>query len=49
MLRALVADKRVRPADDMISQLIEAEVDDGERGTVRMSHEEVAVFSGLLA
>jgi cytochrome P450 len=49
MLRALVADKRVRPADDMISQLIAAEVDDGEGGTVRMSDEEVAIFSGLLA
>ncbi len=49
MLLALVADKRVRPADDMVSRLIEAEVDDGEGGTVRMSDEEVAVFSGLLA
>jgi cytochrome P450 len=49
MLRTLVAKKRARPADDMISQLIGAEVDDGEGGTVRMSDEEVAVFAGLLA
>ena len=49
MLRALVAEKRARPADDMISQLADAEVDDGEGGTVRMSDEEVAIFAGLLA
>lgn len=49
MLMALVKEKRARPSDDMISQLIEAEVDDGEGRTSRMTDEEVAVFSGLLA
>jgi cytochrome P450 len=49
MLMGVIAEKRQRPADDMITHLIESEVDDGEGGTFRMSDEEVAGFASLLA
>lgn len=45
----LIKDKRQHPADDMINQLIEAEVEgvDGERN--RLTDEEIAGFATLLA
>jgi cytochrome P450 len=49
MLMGVIAEKRKRPADDMITHLIESEVEDGEGGTFRMSDEEVAGFASLLA
>ena len=48
MLMGLVAEKRLRPADDMMSLLLEATVED-DGGASVMTDEEVAVFSGLLA
>jgi cytochrome P450 len=49
MLMGLVADKRARPADDMISALVRAEVEGDDGARARMSDEEAAVFAGLLA
>jgi cytochrome P450 len=49
MLLALIAEKRQRPADDMITHLIQSEVEDGEGGTFRMDDEEIAGFASLLA
>jgi cytochrome P450 len=44
----LVADRRMHPRDDMISVLIEGEVDDGE-GTRRLTEFEIVMFVILLA
>ncbi|MGH9080141.1 MAG: cytochrome P450 [Acidimicrobiales bacterium] len=44
----LAADKRRRPADDMIGRLIAAEVDRGDGGTTRLSDDEIAAFAALL-
>jgi cytochrome P450 len=49
MLMGLVTDKRARPADDMMSLLLAATVEDDDGAEARMTDEEVAVFSGLLA
>jgi cytochrome P450 len=49
MLLSLVAHKRQHPGDDMITQLIESEVDDGEGGTFLMTDDEIAGFASLLA
>lgn len=44
----LVADKRKHPGDDMITRLIEAEVDRGDGGVTRLDDEEIAGFATLL-
>ncbi|MGB7050127.1 MAG: cytochrome P450 [Acidimicrobiales bacterium] len=44
----LVADKRVHPADDMISRLVGAEVDRGGGVPTRLDDEEIAGFAALL-
>jgi cytochrome P450 len=44
----LVADKRVHPADDMISRLVIAEVDRGGGEPTRLDDEEIAGFAALL-
>ena len=44
----LVQDKRRNPADDMISHLLAAEIEDGEGGTTRLTDQEVADFSFIL-
>jgi cytochrome P450 len=44
----LVQFKRQHPADDTISHLIEAEMDDGEGGTTRLTDQEVADFAWVL-
>jgi cytochrome P450 len=44
----LTAKKRQAPADDMLSGLIAAEVDDGEGGTTRLDDVEIAGFATLL-
>ena len=44
----LTAKKRRHPADDMLSGLIAAEVDDGEGGTTRLDDVEIAGFATLL-
>jgi len=49
MLLGLVAGKRARPADDMISRLLQAEIEGDDGASVRLSDEEAAVFAGLLA
>jgi len=49
MLLGLVADKRARPADDMITRLLQAEIEGDDGASVRLSDEEAAVFAGLLA
>ena len=49
MLLGLVADKRARPADDMISRLLQAEIEGDDGASARLSDEEAAVFAGLLA
>ena len=47
--RALVAEKRACPADDMISRLIDAEVDRGDgQGITRLTDFEITGFLGLL-
>ena len=45
---AMVAERRQRPGDDLISVLIEGEVDDGER-TRRLTEDEIVLFVLLLA
>lgn len=45
----LIKDKRRNPGDDMIDQLIAAEVEDEDGTTHRLTDEEVAGFSTLLA
>jgi cytochrome P450 len=45
----LVQERRKRPADDMITRLIEAEVDRGDEGTSRLEDDEIAGFLSLLA
>ena len=49
MLLRLVAEKRAHPADDMISRLLQAEIEGDDGAPVRLSDEEAAVFAGLLA
>jgi len=49
MLLRLVAEKRAHPADDMISRLLQAEIEGDDGASVRLSDEEAAVFAGLLA
>jgi cytochrome P450 len=44
----LIADKRHHPADDMISRLIEVEVDRGDGVTTRLDDDEIAGFATLL-
>jgi cytochrome P450 len=44
----LVADKRNHPGDDMISRLIEVEVDRGDGVTTRLDDDEIAGFATLL-
>ncbi len=44
----LVADKRVHPGDDMITRLIEVEVDRGDGERTRLDDGEIAGFMGLL-
>ncbi len=44
----LVADKRRHPGDDMISRLIEVEVDRGDGDTTRLDDDEIAGFATLL-
>lgn len=44
----LIADKRRHPADDMISRLIEVEVDRGNGDVTRLDDGEIAGFAGLL-
>jgi len=44
----LVADKRKHPGDDMISRLIEVEVDRGDGETTRLDDDEIAGFATLL-
>jgi cytochrome P450 len=44
----LVADKRIRPGDDMISRLTEVEVDRGDGTTTRLDNDEIAGFATLL-
>jgi cytochrome P450 len=47
--KALVAEKRAHGADDMISQLIDAEVDRGDgQGTTQLTDFEITGFLGLL-
>jgi cytochrome P450 len=47
--QALVAEKRARRADDMISQLIDAEVDRGDgQGSTQLTDFEITGFLGLL-
>ena len=48
-MRALVADKRTRPADDMVSHLIEAEVEREDGSVERLDDGEVGRFIALLA
>jgi cytochrome P450 len=45
----LVQERRSRPADDMITRLIEAEVDRGDGSTTRLDDEEITGFLSLLA
>jgi len=45
----LVHDHRLHPADDMITQLIEAEVDRGDGVTTQLQDDEIAGFLSLLA
>lgn len=45
----LIKEKRRRPGEDMIDQLIAAEVEDEDGATHRLTDEEVAGFSTLLA
>jgi cytochrome P450 len=45
----LIKDKRAHPSDDMIGQLIEAEVQTEDGSTHRLSDEEIAGFATLLA
>ncbi|HEX3567904.1 MAG TPA: cytochrome P450, partial [Acidimicrobiales bacterium] len=45
----LVQERRKHPADDMITRLIEAEVDRGDEGTSRLEDGEIAGFLSLLA
>jgi cytochrome P450 len=40
--------KRARPADDMISDLVRCEVDDGEGGTTHLDDIEIAGFAALI-
>jgi cytochrome P450 len=44
----LVQDKRRNPAGDMISHLLDAEIEDGDGGTTRLTDQEVADFSFIL-
>ena len=44
----LVADKRTHPGDDMISRLVEVEVDRGDGVTTRLDDDEIAGFATLL-
>ncbi|HXW39409.1 MAG TPA: cytochrome P450 [Acidimicrobiales bacterium] len=44
----LVVDKRAHPGDDMISRLVEAEVDRGDGDAIRLDDEEIAGFASLL-
>jgi cytochrome P450 len=44
----LVADKRAHSSDDMISRLVEAEVDRGDGVRTRLTDAEIAGFAGLL-
>jgi cytochrome P450 len=46
---AMVADRRKRPGDDMITVLLEGEIDDGAGGTRRLSEFELVAFVLLLA
>jgi cytochrome P450 len=45
----LVQERRKHPADDMITRLIQAEVDRGDEGTSRLEDDEIAGFLSLLA
>jgi cytochrome P450 len=45
---ALAQAKRVEPTDDMISDLVACEVDDGNGGTTRLDDVEIAGFAALL-
>ena len=40
--------KRSNPGDDMLSDLLESEVDDGMGGTTRLTDVEIAGFAALL-
>jgi cytochrome P450 len=44
----LAVDKRANPGDDMLSDLVACEVDDGEGGTTRLDDIELAGFAALL-
>ena len=44
----LAAAKRIDPADDMVSDLVACEVDDGEGGTTALDDVEIAGFATLL-
>ena len=45
----LIAEKRARPRDDMITRLIEVEVEDDDGATHRLDDGEIAGFATLLA
>lgn len=45
----LIAEKRGRPGDDMVSRLIEVEVADDDGTTTNLTDGEIAGFAGLLA
>ena len=44
----LAVDKRANPGDDMLSDLVACEMDDGEGGTTRLDDVELAGFAALL-
>jgi cytochrome P450 len=44
----LIADKRRRPSDDMISRLIEVEVERGDSDITRLDDDDIAGFAALL-